>query len=261
MNNAPIGIFDSGMGGLSVWRNIRAALPDESLLYYADAAHCPYGDRGHDEILGYVEEVVRQMLGRGVKMVVVACNTATAAAIGHIRGEYPNIPFVGMEPAVKPAALSTKSGVIAVLATRSSLDGGHFRRTSAEFADRAKILSAVGEGWVDIVESNRENTPEAFEAVRKVVEPLVAAGADRIVLGCTHYPFLTSVIKQVVGDRVVSLVNSAPAIVRRVKELLSANSLEAAASNTPVYDFMTSADGDYLARLKAKADAACTMDM
>lgn len=256
MNNAPIGIFDSGMGGLSVWREIKAALPCESLLYYADAANCPYGDRDHDEIRGYVEAAVEQMLGRGVKMIVVACNTATAAAIKYLREKYSDIPFVGMEPAVKPAALATKSGVIAVLATRSSLEGGHFRRTSAEFADKVKILPAVGEGWVQIVEDDRENTPEALEAVRRVVEPLVEQNADQIVLGCTHYPFLRKAIKQVVGGRDVQLVDSASAIVRRVKDMLGQNGLGASVHNIPEYSFMTSAGDDYIARLAAKADRA-----
>ncbi len=259
MNNAPIGIFDSGMGGLSVWAKVRAALPGESLVYFADGANCPYGDRSHDEIRGYVEAAVEQMLAQGVKLVVLACNTATAASIGYLREKYPDMPFVGMEPAVKPAALSTKSGVIAVLATRSSLEGGHFKRTSAEFADRVRILAAVGEGWVPIVEAGQEETPEALEAVRKVVEPLIAQGADRLVLGCTHYPFLTKAIRQAIGGRNVEIVDSAPAIVRRVEDLLGRNGLAASPLNVPLYTFMSSADDAYLAKLTAKAEAALEM--
>lgn len=243
-----------------MWKEIRSALPSESLVYYADAAHCPYGDRSHDEIRGYVEEAVARMLGLGVKMVVVACNTATAAAIKYLREKYPDMPFVGMEPAVKPAAATTKTGTIAVLATRSSLDGGHFKRTSAEYADKVRILPAVGEGWVPIVESGKENTPEALDAVRVVVEPLIAEGADRLVLGCTHYPFLTGAIRQVIGGRDVETVNSAPAIVRRVRELLGQGGLEASSPNVPEYIFMSSAGGDYIRRLREKAAMAVNME-
>lgn len=248
------------MGGLSVWKEIRASLPTESLVYYADAAHCPYGDRSHDEIRGYVEEAVARMLDKGVKMVVVACNTATAAAIKYLREKYPDMPFVGMEPAVKPAAATTKTGTIAVLATRSSLDGGHFKRTSAEYADKVRILPAVGEGWVPIVESGKENTPEALDAVRAVVEPLITEGADRLVLGCTHYPFLAGAIRQVIGDRDIETVNSAPAIVRRVRELLGQGGLEASSTNVPDYAFMSSAGGDYIRRLREKAATAVDME-
>jgi glutamate racemase len=259
MNNKPIGILDSGMGGLSVWARIRAAMPGESLLYYADAAHCPYGDRSHDEIRGYVESAVEQMLERGVKMVVLACNTATGAAVKHLREKYPDIPFVGMEPAVKPAALGTKSGVVGVLATRSSLDSDHFRRTSAEFAARVEILSAVGEGWVGIVESGREDSSEALEAVRKVVEPMLEKGVDQIALGCSHYPFLAGTIRNVIGDRDVQLIDSAPAIVRRVGELLAQYGIAAAPDAAARYEFMASAGDDYMARLREKAESAANM--
>ena len=252
--------MDSGMGGLSVWKEIRASLPNESLIYYADAAHCPYGDRDHDEIRGYVEYAVAQMFDKGAKMIVLACNTATASAIQYLRAEYPSVPFVGMEPAVKPAAAATKTGTIAVLATRSSLDGGHFKRTSAEYADKVRILSAVGEGWVPLVESGKENTAEALETVRVVVEPLLAENADQLVLGCTHYPFLTRAIRQVIGERDVKTVNSAPAIVRRVRNLLSQGELEASLSNVPEYTFMSSAGQDYLSRLREKAETAVNME-
>lgn len=261
MNDAPIGIFDSGMGGLSVWRNIRRALPAESLSYYADAANCPYGDRDHEQIRGFVDEAVGKMLADGVKMVVLACNTATAAAIGFLREKYPDIPFVGMEPAVKPAALTTRTGVIGVLATRSSLDGGHFKRTAAAFADKVRIVTGVGEGWVEIVEGNREDEPQTLEAVGRIVEPIIGKGADKLVLGCTHYPFLTGAIKQVIGSREVEIVNSAPAIVRRVGELLAQGGLEAGAGNMPRYEFASSGNSEYLERLVAKSGAAMEMEI
>lgn len=261
MNGNPIGIFDSGMGGLSVWKNIRAALPEESLLYFADAAHCPYGNRDLEEIRGYVEQYVGEMIGKGVKMIVIACNTATAAAVKGLREKYPDFPFVGMEPAVRPAVRDTESGVIGVVATRSSLSGEHFKKTSAELAGQAEILTAVGEGWVEVVEKNGEDTQEAFEVVRRVVMPLVEKGADHIVLGCTHYPFLARTIEKVIDNPDVRLVNSASAIVRRVKDLLARYDIAAPAGNTPRYEFMTSAGDDYLERLAAKSKAAWSMEI
>ena len=152
-NKAPIGIFDSGMGGLSVWREVRNLLPEESVIYLADGKNCPYGERSKEEIAELTRRAIEELVARGVKLVVVACNTATAVAIESLREEF-DIPFVGMEPAVKPAALSTRSGVIGILATRASLEGELFRTTSSKYADRVKILSAVGEGFVEAVEES-----------------------------------------------------------------------------------------------------------
>ena len=196
MNNSPIGVFDSGLGGLSVWQVLQKTLVAESLIYLGDGARCPYGSRTREEVVRFTFEAVERLLGEGCKLIVVACNTATAMAISALREHYPQIPFVGLEPAVKPAALRSRSGVIGVLATERSFDGELFRRTSAQFADKVKILRAVGEGFVEAVEQNREHTPETERAVRRVIEPLIAQGADEIVLGCTHYPFVGRQIKE-----------------------------------------------------------------
>lgn len=252
-NNNPIGLFDSGMGGLSVWRALQQTLTSESLLFLGDGARCPYGERPPQQVLQFTVEGVERLLERGCKLIVVACNTATAVAINHLRERYPDVPFVGLEPAVKPAALSTRTGVVGVLATRRSLEGELFVRTSSRYADRARIIKAVGEGFVEIVEQNRENTPEAEQAVRRVVEPLLAEGADRIVLGCTHYPFLRHVIERVVGERDVQIVDSSEAVERRVEELLDSHGLRAAAENVPRYEFLTEAGEAYAERLREKA--------
>lgn len=253
MNNNPIGVFDSGMGGLSVWRVLRKALADESLVFLGDGKNCPYGSRPREEVRRLTFEAVERLLAEGCKMVVVACNTATAMAIAELREHYPQIPFVGLEPAVKPAALRTKSGVIGVLATERSFDGELFLRTSARFADKVRILKAVGEGFVEIVERNLEDTPEAEAAVRRAVEPLIEAGADEIVLGCTHYPFLRGVIERVVGDRPVEIIDSADAVERRVEELLDRYGLRAGWGHKPEYRFLTCADEAYAERLRQKA--------
>ncbi len=253
MNNSPIGIFDSGMGGLSVRAALRSALPHESLVYYGDGANCPYGEKSVEEVTGYVDQGVGRLLEHGVKMVVLACNTATMAAIKYLRGKY-DIPFVGMEPAVKPAAGTSSSGVIGVLATPGTLRSEWFRDLKERYAGDAKIISAQGEGFVGLVEEGLEDTPQALEMVRRSIEPMIAAGADRIVLGCTHYPFLTGRMKEVIADRNVEILDPAPAVVRRVGWLLDELNMHAAEDHAASYDFLTAADEDYLRKLRRKAE-------
>ena len=249
--NRAIGIFDSGLGGLSVWQALHDALPYESLIYLGDGARCPYGSRSREEVLKFTEEAVERLLSEGCKMIVVACNTATAVAIKYLREKYPDIPFVGLEPAVKPAALTTKSGIIGVLATKRSLEGDHFRRAEERFGSEVTILKAVGEGFVEAVEENREHTPETAEIVRKAVLPLVEAGADKIVLGCTHYPFLRAEIANVAGEN-VEIIDSSEAVARRVIALLEENGI-AKTEGKSEYRFLTFADEAYVERLRNKA--------
>jgi len=249
-------VFDSGMGGLSVLRELRAQLPGESFVYFGDGLNCPYGPKPVAEVVGYVEAGVSQLVERGIKMLVVACNAGTAAAIDLLRAKY-DFPIVGMEPAVKPAVLATKTGVVGVLATANTLRGELFRATSARYADRAKILSAVGEGFVELVEADGEDSPQALEAVRRAVEPLIEAGADRIVLGCTHYPFLRPAMEKVIAGRDVELVDPAPAIARRVRALLEEHALAAGAGHEPKYEFLTAWDERYLAAIVRKSGAVC----
>lgn len=253
MDNRPIGLFDSGMGGLSVWRQIRSMLPSESLIFFGDGARCPYGSRAKEEIEQFTVEAVERLIAEGCKLIVIACNTATAVAIEHLRSAYPQVPFVGLEPAIKPAALTTKSGVVAVLATERSLKGELFLKTSARYQDRVTILKAVGQGFVEIVEQGRENSPEAYQTVKGVVEPLIAAGADKIVLGCTHYPFLRETIERVIDGRDVEIIDSGEAVGRRVEQLLEQYDICAAADNEPSYRMITLADEQYLSRLEHRA--------
>ena len=250
--NRPIGIFDSGLGGISVWQALHKALPSESLIYLGDGARCPYGSRTEAEVLRFTVEAVERLLAEGCKMIVVACNTATAVAIKTLRERYPDIPFVGLEPAVKPAALKTQTGVIGVLATERSLQGDHFRRAEAKYGADVKILKHVGEGFVEAVEQNEEQMPETAELVRKAVLPLVEGGADKIVLGCTHYPFLRDVIAGIVGDG-VEIIDSSEAVARRVEALLDEFDIKAETDNQPEYRFLTFADEAYAEKLRRKA--------
>ena len=246
-----IGIFDSGLGGLSVLRTLRKALPYESFVYLGDGARCPYGERSREEVLRFTEEAVERLLAEGCKLIVLACNTATAVAVKSLREKYPNIPFVGLEPAVKPAALTTKTGIIGVLATKRSLEGEHFRTTAAKYADTVQILTAVGEGFVEAVENNEEHSPAVEAMVRKVVEPLVQAGADKIVLGCTHYPFLQDIIERVAGEG-VEIIESSEAVARRVGVLLDEYNMRAEKSAKQECSYLSFADESYVEKLKMK---------
>ncbi len=253
-DNSPIGIFDSGIGGLSVWKEIVRLMPNESVVYYGDGKNCPYGPKSDAEIIGISDEIVRLLIEKKVKTIVVACNTATAAAIDYLRRNYP-IPFIGMEPAVKPAARESESGVIGILATATTLEGRLFRETSRRFSSSVRIVSCVGEGLVEIIENDCEETPEAFEAVRKCVEPMLEQGADHLVLGCTHYPFLEGAIRRAIGERKVALVDPAPAIAHRIREVLKENGLQAEEGNRAHYTYFTSAGSEYLAGLARRAGA------
>ena len=253
MNNNPIGIYDSGFGGLTVWREVRRALPGESLVYLGDGKNCPYGSRPEEEVRSLADDAVGELVAAGCKLIVVACNTATAAAIDFLRTKYAPLPIVGMEPAVKPACLHTRSGVVGVLATERSLDGELFRRTAARYGSGIEVLTVPGRGFVELVEQDREATPEAEACVREAVEGMLERGADQIALGCTHYPFLLPVLRRVVEGRGIEIVDPSPAVARRVVQLLDENDLRAESSHAPEYRFCTFADESYRTRLEHKA--------
>lgn len=219
MNPQPIGMFDSGIGGLTVWKHCKALLPKECLIYLADTAGCPYGPKPKEVVLQRCRALVRFFLEQGCKLIVSACNTATAAAIETLRQAYPQVPFVGMEPAVKPAILHTHSGVVGVLATKGTLAGPLYNRTLATFSGAVSVLERVGEGWVEAVERGDLASPQTYALVERTIRPLLDQGADHLVLGCTHYPFLTPVIEAIAGPT-VTIVDPAPAVAQRVKQLL-----------------------------------------
>lgn len=253
MNNNPIGIYDSGFGGLSVWRELYRALPNESLVYLGDGKNCPYGSQPPEQIMQYATQSVERLLERGCKMIVVACNTATAVAIKYLREKYPEVPFVGLEPAVKPACLTTKSGVVGVVATERSLQGEKFLTTLARYGEGVEVIKAVGRGFVEAVESDAESLPQTEVLVRQTIEPIIEAGADVIVLGCTHYPFLRAVIDRVIGDRAVRVIDSGEAVEKRVESLLDEYDMRASEDNQAQYDFITYADEAYAECLRRKA--------
>lgn len=255
MNNAPIGIYDSGFGGLTVWREIRRALPNESLIYLGDGKNCPYGSLSEERVTELAEASVRRLLEEGCKLIVVACNTATAAAIEYLRETFPTMPFVGLEPAVKPACLNTRSGVVGVVATERSLSGRKFLSTVERYGGGKRIVTAVGRGWVEAVEADAEDAPETEQRVREVLEPMIEEGVDVIVLGCTHYPFLRPVIERVVSDRDIEVIDSGSAVEKRVESLLDEYGLRAGSDHEATYVFLSMADDGYCGRLRRKAFA------
>ena len=246
---ATIGIFDSGSGGLSVYREIVRLLPYERYVYFSDNAHCPYGEK----TAAYIQErgriITEILLGLGADIIVVACNTATAAAIATLRAEYPAIPFIGMEPAVKPAALGTETGVIGVLATAGTLKGSKYLNTRGRFEDDVRIVEHVGEGFVELVENGILDGPEAYETVRASLQPLLDAGADRIVLGCTHYPFLRPVIEAIAGPD-VQVIDPAPAVARQTVRVLAERGIPTGEGPFSV-DLYFSGEPDSLRRIYA----------
>ncbi len=253
MNNQPIGIYDSGFGGLTLWRAVRERLPGESLIYLGDGKYCPYGSRSSAQIRELADEALTRLKGLGCKLIVVACNTATAAAIDFLRAKFSDINIVGMEPAVKPACLMTRSGVVGVIATDRSLEGDLYHRTAAKYSENIKLIAASGCGFVELVECNREESSEAEAVVRKVVEPRVAAGVDQIVLGCSHYPFLMPVLRRIAPS--INIIDPSPAVAKRVEQLLIDGGLCADGNNEAKYSFLTFADEDYLVRLIDKSES------
>lgn len=242
-----IGIFDSGVGGLSVWRELVKLMPNEDYIYYADSANCPYGPKNPEYVCRRSSEIVEFLLDKGAELIVVACNTATAAAITFLREHY-NFPFVGMEPAIKPAVLNSRTGVVGVLATAGTLRGRLYLDTLAKFAGDVKVIERVGEGLVELVENGNTDGQEAESLVRKYVEPMIEANADHIVLGCTHYPFLLPVIEKIVADRAV-IINPAPAVAQQVLRLLPHRSASSELGNTT---FLSSSDTSTLLQLVEK---------
>ena len=234
-SNLPVGFFDSGVGGTCILNAFRKLCPDEKTVYIADSKNCPYGNKPAEEIIRLSEANVKKLLKKNCKMIVVACNTATAAAIDFLRAKYPEVPFIGLEPAVKPAALRSKTGVVGVLATAGTFNGRLYNETKAKFAKNVTVLAVVADEFVELVEAaaepgavavdcNRLLSPAVEKVVRRCVEPLLKAGADKIVLGCTHFPHLKPVIEKVCAGK-AEVIDPSEAVARQAKRVLAARGL------------------------------------
>ncbi len=235
----PIGIFDSGVGGLSVWREVIRLMPSEDILYFADSAHLPYGERSLEEVRAFSEAITDFLVEKGAKVVVVACNTASAAALYHLRARF-TIPIVGMEPAVKPAVSLTRTGKIGVIATKVTFQGLLFQRLVEKFGQGVEIYTRACPGLVEMVEEGLLNGREAEDRVKEHLEPLLEKGIDVLVLGCTHYPFLKETIEKVAGPK-ITIVDPSEAVARQVKRVLESHGL-LKGEGKGHYAFFTSGD-------------------
>ena len=239
--DSPIGLFDSGVGGLSVLKAIREQLQGEDLIYFGDQAHVPYGQRTIDEIRNFSEGISNYLLSQGVKMIVVACNTASAAALKYLRSKFSDVLFVGMEPAVKPAAETTRSRKVGVLATPATFQGELYASVVERFANNVQLFPETCPGLVTQIEDGELESKATLEILQKAIDPLLKKGIDTIVLGCTHYPFVIPQIKKIVGAG-VRVIDPAPAIARRVSNLLETNGFRNQTDRIGRITFITSGD-------------------
>jgi glutamate racemase len=222
--SSPVGIFDSGVGGLSVIRAIWAELPGEDLLFLADQAHVPYGPRPLEEVRQFAKEITRYLLDQGVKLIVVACNAASAAALHYLRQNFRQITFIGMEPAVKPAVEYSQSNVVAVLATPATFQGQLYASLVDRFAAGTRLLQHTCPGLVGQIEAGDLDGPTTRHILTEALRPMLAQGADTVVLGCTHYPFVIPLIQQIVGPG-VRVIDPAPAVARQLSRILESQDL------------------------------------
>lgn len=231
---------------MSVLREVRKILPDQPVIYYADSAHCPYGEKSKEYIIGRARFITETLMGKGASVIVVACNTATAAAIATLRQEYPEVPFIGMEPAIKPAALRTKTGVVGVLATAGTLKAQKYIDTREQYSEGIKVVEHIGQGFVELVEKGILTGPEAEKVVAASLNPLLDEGADAIVLGCTHYPFLSQTIQKAAQaahpERSIQVIDPAPAVAKQLLKVMKEKGLLNATNGHSETVIMSSSD-------------------
>ncbi len=244
MDNRPIGIFDSGVGGVSIWKEIRAKLPSEDTIYLADSKNAPYGEKLPQHILDLSIKNTELLLKKGCKLIVVACNTATTNAIDHLRSNYP-VPFIGIEPAIKPAALGSSSGKVGVLATRGTLSSALFHSTSRNHASHIEILEQEGTGLVELIEEGKALAEETRGLIRAFIAPMVAAGIDHLVLGCTHYPHLIPILKEELPEG-VRIIDCGEAVAMQTSRILEKYDLLAGDKKQTSHQFFSNADPELL---------------
>ena len=222
-NNHPIGIFDSGVGGLSIWHEIVTLLPNENTIYLADSKNAPYGQKAKKKIIEFSIKNTELLLERGCKLIVVACNTATTNAIKYLRSNY-DVPFIGIEPAIKPAALQTKTNFVGILATKGTFTSDLFNSTSQKFSKGITMIEQIGEGLVPLIEEGKINSPEMDNLLQLYLKPMLKNNIDYLVLGCSHYPFLIPQIRKIVGQK-VTIIDSGEAVARQTRAILMKNNL------------------------------------
>ena len=240
MNSAPIGLFDSGIGGTSIWKEINALLANEDTIYLADSKNAPYGPKGKDRIIELSIKNTELLLSKGCKLIVIPCNTATTNAISILRQTY-DVPFIGIEPAIKPAALSSKTKVVGVLATHGTLSSALFHKTSSLHAAGIKVIEQVGKGLVELIEAGEIQSAEMQNLLKSYVEPMIDANIDYLVLGCSHYPYLIPQLKKLLPAS-VTIIDSGEAVAKQTKTILASLGLFNTSKTLGTHQFYTNAD-------------------
>ena len=225
----PIGVFDSGIGGTSIWKEIKTLLPNENTIYLSDSINAPYGQKSKEEIIDLTIKNTEFLINKGCKIIVVACNTATTNAIDYLRKNY-NIPLIGIEPAIKSASLQTKTKNIGILATKGTLNSSLFEKTSASINHKIKIIEQIGNGLVELIENGKMHSTEMTNLLNKYLNPMMTAKCDCIVLGCTHYPYLIPQIKEIVGND-IKIIDSGEAVAKQTKSILKSTELLSTSEN------------------------------
>ncbi len=240
-DNSPIGIFDSGVGGLSVLRALREQMSAEDVIYFGDQGHVPYGARPMEQIQSFSEGITRFLLVQGAKLIVVACNTASAAALKYLRERFAEVPFVGMEPAVKPAAETTQTGRVGVLATPATFQGALYASVVERFGNGVELFQHTCPGLVALIEKGDLDSSAARGILEDALLPMLDKNIDTVVLGCTHYPFVIPLIQQIAGEK-VRVIDPAPAVARQVRRMLEARGLAHKSDERGRVEFYTSGD-------------------
>ena len=244
----PIGVFDSGVGGLSVLRAIRTQMPEESVIYFGDQGHIPYGPRPMEQIRDFCEAITEFLLEKNAKIIVVACNTASAAALKYLREKFPDVQFVGMEPAVKPAAEQTSTGKVGVLATPATFQGALYASVVERFANGVELFQNTCTGLVQEIERGNLDGVETRKILDDALLPMIEKNIDTVVLGCTHYPFVIPLVQEIAGEK-VRVIDPAPAVAKQVKRLLEAGGVKSPISTRGGIKLYTSGDVESLKSL------------
>lgn len=251
MSEKAIGIFDSGVGGISIWKEIHAVMPHENTIYLADSLNAPYGPKGKDRIIALSIKNTELLIEKGCKLVVVACNTATTNAIDTLRDKY-DIPFIGIEPAIKPAALNSKTKAIGILATKGTLSSALFHKTSNLFASDIKVIEQDGDGIVNLIENGRLHSEEMRALLLSYLQPMIKANIDYLVLGCTHYPFLMPILLELLPKQ-VKIIDSGAAVARQSKTILEQHKLLNTSFTKPKNEFYSNANPEVMHSLLGEA--------
>ncbi len=244
--NNPIGIFDSGVGGISIWNEIHQLLPKENSIYLADSKNAPYGQKNKEEIISLCFKNTDLLLKKNCKLIVVACNTATTNAIKELRKTY-NVPFVGIEPAIKPAAINSNTKSIGILATKGTLSSELFHNTTELYSDNIEIIEQVGEGIVELIEVGKTDSIEMTHLLKKYLKPMINKNIDHLVLGCSHYPFLIPIIERLIPKH-ISIIDSGKAVAKQVKKILVKNNLRNT-NNLSKNVFITNSDKNIIDKI------------